>query len=239
MEQVKAMPAVMFPLFDTAADAPAKATQLLVSTCTPKFACHHNAEWHSRLPYAQRGPWSVAFAAQYHGTAFAVALWHNPSARTLPQDWLELRRMAVAPNAPHCTASFFLSRMEKWIASNRPEIVRLISYQDTAVHKGTIYRAAGWVPAWVSKARVRDRSKARVGTNRLYRTNSNGAAPDGSEKVRWERIIAPKKSAYVHHCRQCVCGHGVMVHEEAGRCGVCPPLACDIYTDANSGAHSL
>jgi len=184
------MTAVMFPLFDAVAVAPIKATQLTVAPCSAAFACQQNAVWHSRLPYVQQGPWIVAFAAQYQGTAFAVALWNNPSARTLPQDWLELRRMAVSPNAPHCTASFFLSRMERWIAANMPYVSRLISYQDTAVHKGTIYKAAGWVPAWVSKARTRDRSKARTGTNRLYRTNSNGSGPDGSEKVRWEREIA-------------------------------------------------
>ena len=49
----------------------------------------------------------------HDGVTYAVALWHNPSARTLPGHWLELRRMACAPDAPHCTASRFLAEMTK------------------------------------------------------------------------------------------------------------------------------
>lgn len=144
------------------------------------------AAWHSRLPHVQWNPWRVCFAAHYDNTVFGVALWNNPSARTLPDDWLELRRMAVAPDAPHCTASFMLGAMKRQIGSLFPEVVRLISYQDQAVHTGTIYKAAGWIPAWETKARVRDRSKPRAGTKRAYRSNANGADPDASPKTRWE-----------------------------------------------------
>jgi hypothetical protein len=124
-----------------------------------------------------------AFVAHYQETCFAAALWNNPSARTLPSDWLELRRFAVAPDAPHCTASWMLAAMAR---SLRGRATRLISYQDTDVHTGTIYRAAGWEIGAVAKPRTRDRSKLRVGTRRSYRSNLNGLAPDAAGKVRWE-----------------------------------------------------
>lgn len=147
------------------------------------------AAWHSRLPATQRGPWHLAFVAHYRQTCFGAALWHNPSARTLPQDWLELRRLAVSPDAPHCTASRMLGVMARWIRANRPLCPKLISYQDIDVHTGTIYRAAGWDDAYLSKPRRRDRSKPRTGTTRAYRSNLNGEDPDAAGKVRWELAL--------------------------------------------------
>ena len=166
--------------------APDKATGLTVEPFSPTLLVPYNVAWHSRLPHVQRGPWRLAFASHYRYTVFAVAFWHNPSARGLPQDWLELRRMAVAPDAPHCTASHMLGQMRRQIRTLLPDITRLISYQDQDVHTGTIYRAAGWRDAWVTKARVRDRSKPRAGTNRAYRSDSNGLAPATAAKTRWE-----------------------------------------------------
>jgi hypothetical protein len=77
----------------------------------------------------------------------------------------------------------------RYFRSECPERERCISYQDTAVHEGTIYKASNWTAAYVSKARVRDRSKDRVGTHRAYRSNLNGAGPDASEKIRWEMAL--------------------------------------------------
>lgn len=178
------------PLFHPdLADAPAKASMLTVEPAPPALCAALVAAWHSRLPHVQLAPWRVCFASHYQGTVFGVALWNNPSARTLPPDWLELRRMAVAPDAPHCAASHMLARMRAWIRQNMPDVTRLISYQDQEVHTGTIYLAAGWTPAWETKARVRDRSKPRNGTRRPYRTDANGVAPAGAAKTRWE--VAP------------------------------------------------
>lgn len=179
-------PLLLAPLMDAPSGPPPKARALIVEPCEVGVARAGVALWHSRLPKTQPGPWQFAFAAHHNGTVFGVALWNNPSARTLPSDWLELRRMAVAPDAPHCTASRMLGEMRRWFARNAPKCPRLISYQDEDVHTGTIYRAAGWSPAWHTKARVRDRSKPRAGTRRAYRSNLNGAAPDGAGKTRWE-----------------------------------------------------
>ena len=70
-----------------------------------------------------------------------------------------------------------------------PEYERAISYQDTEVHMGTIYKAAGWTPAHHAKPRQRDRTGFRAGTRRMYRWNLNGDSPDGAGKVRWERFL--------------------------------------------------
>ncbi len=168
---------------------PAKARELSIDRCDIRHARVLIARWHSRLPDTQAGPWMAAYRAAFDGVTYAVALWNSPSARTLPPGLLELRRMAVAPDAPHCTASRFLSEMARAVTREFPRIDVLISYQDTEVHKGTIYRAAGWVAAYESKPRVRDRTGARTGTRRLYRSNLNGASPDAAGKVRWERRI--------------------------------------------------
>ena len=163
-----------------------KARDLEFEQCPKDHAVQFVRAHHSRLPSTQSGPWKYAFRAHFRGYTVAVALWNNPSARTLPANWLELRRMACSPDAPRNTASRFLGWMARFLRTNEPQADRLISYQDTAVHEGTIYKAAGWKPGFVSKARQRDRSKPRAGTKRAYRSNMNGAEPDASMKIRWE-----------------------------------------------------
>lgn len=146
-----------------------RARHLEMEQCSKAHAVSLNKAWHSRLPNVQDGPWQYAFKMSFQGVTYAVALWNNPSARTLPGHWLELRRMACAPDAPKYTASRFLALMVKWFRKNTPEREKCISYQDTAVHQGTIYKAAGWTAEYVSEFRIRDRSKPRAGTQRMYR----------------------------------------------------------------------
>jgi len=162
------------------------ARDLQFASCPKQHAVQLVRKWHSRLPRVQRGPWMYAFDASYQGVTYAAALWNSPSARCLPQHWIELRRMVCAPDAPKNTASRFLGWMVRWLRENHTEHQRCLSYQDTAVHRGTIYKAAGWAQAAVAKARIRDRSKLRRGTDRDYRSNLNGVDVDGSEKIRWE-----------------------------------------------------
>jgi hypothetical protein len=114
-------------------------------------ACDLNRLWHSRLPVLKksnvlRTVHSVCYVAEYKGLFYATAVWTNPIARLLPQDtWLELRRLAIAPDAPKNTASRMLGWMVRDIRKRLPKIRVLVSYQDTEVHSGTIYRAAGWI----------------------------------------------------------------------------------------------
>ena len=147
-------------------------------------------QWHSRLPKVQDNPWQFAFRAHYRHRTAAVALWHNPSTRSLPSHWLELRRMACAPFAPKFTASRFLSWMVRFFRQHYPARERCISYQDTQVHNGTIYRASNWTAAYRGQERIRDRSKPRCNSNgRMYRWNINGIEADKAAKIRWEILL--------------------------------------------------
>ena len=175
----------LFPLFGDPSTRTPKARELEFEPCPKDHAVGLVREWHSRLPNCQRGPWTHAFRGHYMDRTYVVALWNNPSARGLPPQWRELRRMACAEDAPRNTPSRFLSWMVRWFKANQPECGHLISYQDTAVHSGTIYKAANWSAEATQKTRVRDRSKPRAGTDRLYRSSINGTDADCSEKVRW------------------------------------------------------
>jgi len=73
--------------------------------------------------------------------------------------------------------------MAKDIRKRIPKVTRLISYQDTDVHAGTIYKAAGW-----------------TATNLSQRVNPNGkgghwACRSGcidqslAPKQRWEKVL--------------------------------------------------
>jgi hypothetical protein len=161
-----------------------KASELVVEMCQKVEAILFIRQHHSRLPNVQNGPWMYAFAACHPETRqiYATALWNNPSARTLPNVWLELRRMAVADDAPHCTASSFLAAMTKQLrlCGHR----HFISYQDLDVHTGTMYRAAGWTIEYTSKPRQRKRGYDSA-RGRDYRTSINGAQPDAAGKNRW------------------------------------------------------
>lgn len=183
------MTRIEYPLFyrpEPLPDGGLKARHLDLSPCSFAHAVALNKLWHSRLPHAQDGPWQYAFKAAYGGITYAVALWHNPSARTLPSHWIELRRMAIAPDAPYNTASRFLGYMVRYFRDECPEREKCISYQDTEVHEGTIYKASNWYVDFVSKPRRRQRSGyERPGSGREYRTASNGRGPDTSEKIRW------------------------------------------------------
>lgn len=182
------------PLFPVGDDGSNPVRSLQVSDlrfypCPRPHAVRLVRAWHSRLPNVQAAPWQFAFSADHNGQTYAVALWNNPSARCISNHWLELRRLACSPEAPKNTASAFLQWMVRWFRRNHPERERCISYQDTAVHDGTIYKAAGWHKAYTSRPRIRDRSKPRIGTDRMYRANMNGTDTDASAKVRWERKL--------------------------------------------------
>lgn len=157
--------------------------------CNKATAVSLVRQWHSRLPNTQDGPWQFAFAAEHNGLIYAVALWNNPCTRSLPGHWLELRRLACSPESPRYTSSRFLAWMIRYFITHHANRERCISYQDTTIHTGTIYKAAGWTPVYMGIERQRDRSKRRINTTRMYRSNLNGTGPDKAPKVRWERLL--------------------------------------------------
>jgi len=123
------------------------------------YAMEKNKEWHSRLPITNhsnmiRNAHKVFFGAEYKDHCFAIAMWTDPVAGNRMSKeyvWLELRRLAIAPDAPKFTATWMISKMIKDIEKRFNDVTRLVSYQDTEVHTGIIYKAANWKLDTVSK----------------------------------------------------------------------------------------
>lgn len=163
---------------------PTSPLQFTFEVIKAKAACDLNALWHSRFPYIHysnvvRNKAYVCYAAKYNGEYFAVAIWSSPIARNLDgNSILELRRLAINTNCPKNTASRMISYMRKDIKKRFPNITKLISYQDTEVHLGTIYKASGWSMI-ETKSKQTDWSKSR------NRTKPQSTAI----KVRWELDI--------------------------------------------------
>ena len=129
---------------------PTSPLQFYFEVISSKAACDLNAKWHSRFPDIHwsnvvRNKYYVCYGAKFEGVYFAVSIWSSPIARKLDANSiLELRRMAINKDCPKNTASRMLSWMRKDINKRFPDIKKLISYQDTGVHLGTIYKASGW-----------------------------------------------------------------------------------------------
>jgi hypothetical protein len=166
---------VAHPLFQAegGGSIPTSALCLRFDCIALKRAIELNREWHSRLPKVVesnivRTVRHVCYSAEYCGIFYAVAIWTNPVARLLPQTtYLELRRLAIAEDAPKNTATRMIGWMVRDIRKRFPVIERLVSYQDTEVHDGTIYKAAGWKATAINKDgewnrpnRVRERAQS-------------------------------------------------------------------------------
>lgn len=173
---------------------PTSALQLTIAKCNVHRAIELNKIWHSRLPNVDwsnvvRASPSVCFVAEYNEVAYATAIWSAPCARLLNgRNWLELRRLAIANDAPKNTATRMLKVMRLMIVRELPQIVNLISYQDTEVHTGTIYKAAGWLPT--HKTKVEDIRWGKGGRAR------NAIVATG-EKIRWEYNLNGKNASDV------------------------------------------
>lgn len=175
----------MYPLFQTGegGSIPTSPLQLVIHEIEFSNAKELNRLWHSRLPRLGTGcianqPF-LCHGAEFEGVLYAVAIWSNPVARNLPQhEWLELRRLAIAPDSPRNTASRMLGIMARMIRKSRPEVTRLVSYQDMEVHTGGIYRAAGWTATTMNQD---------GNWNRPNR--SRPKAQSESPKQRWEKIL--------------------------------------------------
>ena len=170
------------PLFrvEGSGSSPTSPLQLYIGEISLDKAIQLNALWHSRLPNAvknnlQRVKHLVCFGAEHDGKFYASAIWTDPIARLLNGNgWLELRRMAVADDAPRYTPSRMLRVMGILIRRKWSGLSHVISYQDCEVHSGTIYAAAGW------KREAENSSGDWIRENRDRR-----AAQAPGKKVRW------------------------------------------------------
>ena len=180
---------VVHPLFQEEDDGsiPISPLQLHVGAVHVKTAILLNNLWHSRFPKIDesnilRNRRQVCYAAEYKNHFYAVAIWSDPIAANRFADghlMLELRRMAIADDAPKNTASRMLSIMTRMIKKRWPEIVLLVSYQDTESHDGTIYKASGWVAA-------NKQEKYTDWTNTIRKRN---ASQSDAPKIRWEKCL--------------------------------------------------
>lgn len=190
---------VAYPLFqgESGGSTPTSALQLTIVEIPTSKAAFLNALWHSRLPKYETGfclTSKICFAAIHENIFFATAIWSAPVARLLlQQEWMELRRLAIAPDAPKNTASRMLAVMTRIIQKRFPEVKRLISYQDTQVHKGTIYKAAGWIIGKEHSGGSWNRPNSFNTYNRKSRTRPDGNDAIGP-KIRWEKLIKKNKS---------------------------------------------
>ena len=148
-----------------------------------QIACMLNELWHSRLPNIH---WSnvvrpgryACYVFKYKEAIIGTGIWSRAVAGNRfknENEILELRRLALSNVCPKNTATFVLSKMITLIKIKFPFIKRLISYQDTDVHHGTIYKAGNWkkvcdVPFinWDNKYRKRNKIQS------------------NSKKIRWE-----------------------------------------------------
>ena len=169
---------------------PTSPLQFKIVKLNPFTASEYNKKWHSRLPRIHpscitRNTHYICFGASFNNKCFAVAIWSSPVAQNRFKEGkkiLELRRLAISSQAPKNTASRMLSVMVKIIKKTFPDINRLISYQDTEVHKGIIYKASGWVAT----------------TNTPFvswqpRNQTHNPDQSRATKIRWELFLTLQK----------------------------------------------
>jgi len=171
---------VVHPLFqeEGGGSIPTSPLQLNIGFISVSEAVKLNSLWHSRLPeFTSPQGYCKAFGAEYDGLFYAVAIWSPPLARMLNHTGrFELRRLAISNDAPKNTPSRMLKIMRLLLKKELPDVNILISYQDTGVHDGTIYKAAGWKAANVNS----------VG-GEWARPNRDGRKSQAvTPKIRWE-----------------------------------------------------
>jgi len=128
---------------------------IVVEQTRAQIACMLNELWHSKLPDIHwsnvvRNKHYICYAFKYKQAIIGVGIWSSPVAANRFKDGdklLELRRLALSDVCPRNTASFVIATMIKDIKERFPELIRLISYQDTEAHLGTIYKASNWTQA--------------------------------------------------------------------------------------------
>jgi len=163
---------------------------IVIEECRAQIACMLNELWHSRLPKIHwsnvvRNTHYVCYVFKYKQAIIGVGIWSSPVAQNRMKDGktiLELRRLALSDVCPKNTATRVIAEMIKMIKIKFPKITKLVSYQDTNVHFGTIYKAANWkmagqVPLMDWNTTTRERSELQ----------------SNASKVRWEYFLTPNK----------------------------------------------
>jgi hypothetical protein len=147
---------VAYPLFqeEGGGSIPTSPLQFEIMEIDIHRAQKLNSLWHSRLPIYATGSClhaTICFGALYDNYFYGAAIWSNPVARLLPQrEWLELRRLAISPNAPKNTASRMLRIMIMIIRNSAKgsffDKGKTAGHQEGRAQKGERYlnRSNGW-----------------------------------------------------------------------------------------------
>lgn len=182
-----------YPLFQEGegGSTPTSALQFQIVEVNMRLARELNAKWHSMLPRTDLGnllcgTTSVAYAAEFDGRYYAVAIWTQPIIASLCDGrTIELRRLAISADTPKNTASRMLAVMRKLVPRKFPQITKAVSYLAVDVHAGTIYKAAGWTPVGDIVA-ARPQRYSNINKN----TRATGPLQTTSRKQRWEMKIS-------------------------------------------------
>ena len=164
---------------------------IIIEECRAQIACMLNELWHSRLPKIHwsnvvRNTHYICYVFKYKQAVIGVAIWSSPVAQNRMKNGkriLELRRMALSNVCPKNTATYTIGRMVKDIKIRFPEITKLVSYQDTSVHLGTIYKASNWRVG--GQVEFMDWT---TGTRKRRKIQSD------SSKIRWEYSLSETKN---------------------------------------------
>ena len=177
------------PLFGFIDELPLNVKALQFKEVDMRTAAELNRQWHSMLPRTDLGNLlcgntSVAYAAEFKGRYFAVAIFSQPIIRAIAKDGetIELRRLAICSDAPKNTASRMLAICRKMIPNKYPQMRKIVSYLAVDVHAGTIYRASGW-------SAVGAISEARPQRKPGDHGRATGPLQTTSRKQRWEISI--------------------------------------------------
>lgn len=181
-----------YPLFQAdgggAIPTPAlSASEIRIDEIGARLACELNRQWHSMLPRTDLGNilcgnMTICFGAMHDERWYAVAIYSQPIIASLCNgSTLELRRLAICKDAPKNLASRMLAICSRIIRKKMPHIRKLVSYLAVDVHKGTIYKAAGWKAVGEVVA-----ARPQRFSNINSETRATGPLQTKSRKQRWE-----------------------------------------------------
>ena len=81
---------------------------------------------------------------------FGVIIVASPTARRIPQHWLELTRWCITSREPNAGSRQWAAFVRA-LRSARPDVTTVVSYSDPSVgHTGALYKACNWrwAPTW-------------------------------------------------------------------------------------------
>jgi hypothetical protein len=132
---------IAMPLLFPPSGAPMNPADLLTDPCQIAHANELLEQWDGLLPKARPSAYPFAFRCHFDGVSYAVAIWDDPD-RPNPR-WLELRALAVSPDAPERTAARFVTGMTAIIHRLWPHHKKVIARREPDINNEFL-TAAGW-----------------------------------------------------------------------------------------------